>query len=437
MSRSATEEPNTVEAPRPETAPAKEPPRREPARSWIRRHPMALAAFLVFLVLALIGGLWAWRYYSARESTDDARIDGHIAPVSARVGGHVLEILVEENDTVAAGQVLARVDSRDYRIAVERAAADLAAQEATAAAARTQIPIASTSSSSSLSAARGAVAEAQAGVAASGESIANARARAVQAEANLRAAMSERDRRARDLERYKLLIARDEISRQQYDAAVSAAQAAEAQVDAAKAGVAQANAGVEVAQSQLRQAEARVTQAQSGVAAAGTGPQQVAASRAQASTEEATARVRRAAVDQARLNLDYTIVRSPVAGIVGRRSVQLGQNVQPGQPLFSIVDTSNLWVTAMFKETQLARMRPGLPATVKVDAFGGAELRGKVDSIGAATGATFSVLPPENASGNFVKVVQRVPVKIVFEPNQSLLLRIRPGMSVGPTVLLQ
>jgi membrane fusion protein (multidrug efflux system) len=142
-------------------------------------------------------------------------------------------------------------------------------------------------------------------------------------------------------------------------------------------------------------------------------------------------------LEQAKLNLEYTVVKAPVAGIVGRRSAQLGQIVQPGQPLFSIVDTSDLWVTAMFKETQLGNIRPGLPAVVKVDAFGGAELRGKVDSIGAATGATFSLLPPENASGNFVKVVQRVPVKIVFDPNQTLAARVRPGMSVVATVLLR
>ena len=142
-------------------------------------------------------------------------------------------------------------------------------------------------------------------------------------------------------------------------------------------------------------------------------------------------------MDQARLNLDYTVIRAPVKGIVGRRSVQLGQNVQPGQPLFSIVEVSDLWVTAMFKETQLAHMRPGQPVTVEVDAFGGEEMRGHVDSIGAATGATFSVLPSENASGNYVKVVQRIPVKIVLEPNQELQSRLRPGMSVVPTVLLK
>jgi membrane fusion protein (multidrug efflux system) len=201
--------------------------------------------------------------------------------------------------------------------------------------------------------------------------------------------------------------------------------------------VAQAKAGVDVAESQRRQAEARVSQARSNVSAAQTGPQQIAVSRAQTNTQQAIAGVRRAAVEQARLNLEYTVIRAPVKGIVGRRTVQLGQNVQPGQPLFSIVEINDLWVTALFKETQLAHMRPGQPATIEVDAFGGEEIRGHVDSIGAATGATFSVLPSENASGNYVKVVQRIPVKILFEPNQQQLQsRLRPGMSVVPTVLL-
>lgn len=409
--------------------------RRERARSWFREHPIATLAILIFVVLLAAGGMWAWSYYSVRESTDDARVDAHVAPVSARVGGHVVEVLVDENQQVQAGQVLARIDDRDYRIALQRAEADLAAQQATARAARTQVPIASTSSTSEVAGAGAGVAEAQAGVAAAREGIANARARLTAAEAAVRQAVAGRDRAVRDLERYKALIAKDEIPRQQYDAAVAAAQAAQAQVDNAQANVAQARAGIDVAEAQERQMQARVTQAQSNVSAAGTGPQRVAVSRAQANTQEAVAGVRQAAVDQARLNLEYTVVKAPVSGLVGRRNVQLGQNVQPGQPLFSIVDLSDIWVTAMFKETQLANMRPGQPVTVEVDAFGGRELRGHVDSIGAATGGTFSLLPSENASGNFVKVVQRIPVKIVFEPNQELVARLRPGMSVVPTVL--
>ena len=428
-------EQNSDDAPATTPPPAK--PRRERARPWFREHPLAIVGAVVFLLLLIAGGMWAWSYYSVRESTDDARIDGHVAPVSARVAGNIIGILVEENDAVEAGQVLARVDDRDYRIALQRAESDLAAQNAAATAAQTQIPIASSSTASTLTSAQAAEVEVQAGVAAANENIQNARARMVAAEANLRAAVASQDRTAKDLERYKALIAKDEIPRQQFDAAVSAANGAQAQVDSAQAAVAQAKAGIDLAESQKRQAEARVSQARSNVTAALTGPQQIAVSRAQANTQRAIADVRSAAVDQARLNLDYTVVRAPVKGIVGRRSVQIGQNVQPGQPLFSIVEVSDLWVTAMFKETQLAHMRPGQSVTVEIDAFGGEEMRGHVDSIGAATGATFSVLPSENASGNYVKVVQRIPVKIVLEPNQNLQRRLRPGMSVVPTVLLK
>lgn len=412
-------------------------PRREKARSWFRQHPIATTVLLVLLILLAIAGVWIWSYYSVRESTDDARIDGHVAPVSARVGGNVIEVLVEENAVVTAGQILARIDDRDYRIALQKAESDLSAQQAAATAARRQVPIASASTSSGLTSAEAGQAEAQAGVAAAKQNIENARARALQVDANLRSAVAARDRAAKDLERYKLLIAKDEIPRQQYDTAVSAMQAAQAQVDSAQAAVSQAKSGVDVAESQQHQAEARVAQATSNVTAAKTGPEQVAASRARANEQQAVAGVRQATLDQAQLNLEYTVVRAPVAGIVGRRSVQLGQNVQPGQPLFSIVEIRNLWVTAMFKETQLEHMHPGQSVSIKVDAFGGEEMRGHIDSIGAATGGTFSLLPAENASGNYVKVVQRIPVKIVFEPNQKLQERVRPGMSVVPTVLLK
>ncbi len=440
MSSSTTPtEQNPADAPASTPPPPQEqaPARREKAQSWLRQHPLALVVLGLLLIASIAGGLWAWGYYSVRESTDDARVDGHIAPVSARVGGHVIEILVDENDRVQAGQIVARIDPRDYQVALERAQSDLAAQQASANAARTQIPIASTSTASGLTGAQSGVAEAQAGVAVAKQNIANAQARLLQAEANRRAAAAARDRTARDLQRYETLVAKDEISRQQYDTAVSAAQAAQAEVEAAEASVAQARAGIDVAQSQFNQAEARVSQARSNVSAAQTGPQQVAVSRAQANTQAAVVGVRQAAVDQAKLNLDYTVVRAPVSGLVGRRNVQIGQNVQPGQPLFSIVQVSDLWVTALFKETQLAHMKIGQAVSIEVDAFDGAELRGRIESIGAATGGTFSVLPSENASGNYVKVVQRLPVKIRFEPNQNLLDRLRPGMSVVPTVLLQ
>ena len=280
--------------------------------------------------------------------------------------------------------------------------------------------------------------EAQAGVAAANENIQNARARMVAAEANLRAAVASRDRTAKDLERYKALIAKDEIPRQQFDAAVTAckwcAGPGRERTGRGRAGESRNRCSGEPAAASRSSGIAGAVQCLSRVDGAAT-------DRGLTSTGEHAARQLpacvSAAVDQARLNLDYTVIRAPVKGIVGRRSVQIGQNVQPGQPLFSIVEVSDLWVTAMFKETQLAHMRPGQPVTVEVDAFGGEEMRGHVDSIGAATGATFSVLPSENASGNYVKVVQRIPVKIVFEPNQHLQGRLRPGMSVVPTVLLK
>src|SRR5436190_668729 len=233
-------------------------PRREKTRSWFREHPVAIVAVVLVLGLAVIGGLWAWNYYSARESTDDARIDGHIAPVSARVGGTVIEILVDENDTVQAQQIMARLDDRDYRIALQRAEADLAAQNAAARAARTQVPIASTSTTSGLSGAQSAELEAQAGVSAAAQAVRNAQARVTSAEANLRAAVANRDRAVKDVERYKSLVERDEISRQQFEAAVTTATAAQAEVESAQAAVAQARSGVAAAESQRRQAEARV-----------------------------------------------------------------------------------------------------------------------------------------------------------------------------------
>ncbi len=408
--------------------------RREGGRSWFREHPKAVWGIAAVLAIAAIGGLLAWLHYRGRESTDDARIDGHIAPVSARVGGYITEILVDENQIVSAGQVLARIDDSDYRVALNRARAEMTAQEAAASAARTQVPIAATQSASGLRTAQSGRAEAEAGVSAADAAIREAQARVAAAQANLRSTEASRDRALADEERYRRLVEKDEISRQQYDAAATTARSAQAAVQSAQAAVAQAQTGVAAAGSQRAQALAKVGQAEAQVASAATAPQQVAVSGAQARAQEANADVRRTAVEQARLNLEYTVIKAPIGGLVGRRSVQIGQNVQPGQALFSIVEITDLWVTALFKETQLKSMRPGQPAEIDIDAFGGARMRGHVDSIGAATGGTFSVLPPENASGNYVKVVQRVPVKIVFEPNQPLREKVRPGMSVTPTV---
>ena len=414
-------------------SPVEAPPARQ---SFFREHPRAILGIFLVLLVAAVGGFLLWRHYSVRESTDDAFIDSHIGAISARVGGHILSINVDQNQTVQAGTVLAQIDQRDYQVALQRALADLGAAQATLQAAQTNVPIARNNTSSQLAQARAAVDEAGAGVAVSERQVEAARARSNAAAAGLRESIANYQRASKDLGRYQELVQKDEISRQQYDTAVSAAAAAQAEVDNAKAREAEAQQAISVAESQVVASKSRVTQAASGVQAARTGPEQVAVSRAQAGSAEATVQLRRAAVEQARLNLEYTIIKAPFRAIVGRRNAEIGQNVQPGQPLFSLVNVDEVWVTANFKETQLAQMRPGQQVTISVDAYD-REVRGHVDSIGAATGATFSMLPPQNSTGNFVKVVQRVPVKIVLEKDQDPQHLLRPGMSVTPTVLIQ
>lgn len=384
-----------------------EPPsRRQRARSYFQQHPAARWLLLLLVMGVIVCLVRVWRYYSVRESTDDAQIDGYIYPVSARVSGTAIKVNFDDNTYVEKGTVLAELDPTDYQVALQRAQADLADAEATAAAARTNVPITHTGTSSQLSMAQAAVATAQK------EELA-ARARVADVEAKYKKAAS-------DLRRMQQLIGKDEISQQQYDAAVAAEQAAKATVDAERANVA-------AAQSRVVQAEASARSAQ-------TGPQQVAVMRSRAGAAEAAVQHAQAAVAQAQLNLQYTTIRAPVSGIVSQRNAEVGQTVQAGQPLFGIVDLENLWVTADFKETQLKNMRPGQPARVQVDAYG-RTYSGHVDSLGGATGARFSLLPPENATGNYVKVVQRIPVKIVFDKGQDPQHQLRPGMSVVPTVL--
>ena len=382
-----------------------QPSRQQRARSYFHQHPRAKWLVLLLVLIIIAAVVWVWHYYSVRESTDDAQIDGYIYPVSARVSGTATQVNFDNNMYVDKGAVLVQLDPTDYQLVLQRAQAELADAEANLVAARTGVPISRTGTSSQLSAAQAAVATAQKDELA-------ARARVVDAEAKYKKAAS-------DLRRMQQLIAKDEISQQQYDAAVSIEQAAKATVDAERANVAAA--------------QSRVAQAEANLRAAQTAPQQVAVTRARADSAEAAVARARAAVSQAQLNLQYTNIRAPVSGIVSQRNVEPGQVIQAGQPLFGVVDLDHIWVTANFKETQLKNMRPNQPAKIKVDAYG-QTYSGHVDSIGGATGARFSLLPPENATGNYVKVVQRVPVKIVFDKGQDPQHLLRPGMSVVPTV---
>ena len=377
------------------------------ARSYFQDHPRARFVIFAVVILALVGAFIAWRYYSVRETTDDAQIDGHIVNVSSRVSGTVVKVNVDDNQFVNAGDVIVQLDPKDYQVAIDRAKAELADAQASSRAASIGVPITATGSSS-------AVATAQANVAASNQEVAMANARKAEAQANYTKVSA-------DLQRFQQLVAKDEISRQQYDAQVAAEQAAKATLDAA-------NAAISTAQSHVVQAEANLRSAR-------TAPEQIQVQQAKAGSAQASAQKSQSTLEQAQLNLQYTTVRAPFAGIVSKRTVEPGQVVQAGQPLIAIVNLDDLWVTANYKETQLKKMQPGQKAKCSVDAYG-SDLECRVDSIGGATGARFSLLPPENATGNYVKVVQRVPVKLVFEPGSDPQHKLRPGMSVVPTVML-
>jgi membrane fusion protein, multidrug efflux system len=385
--------------------PEDEPNRVERTRGFLSRHK---GLVLLFLAVVAVAGYFVWQYYSVRESTDDAQIDAHIVPVGARVGGTVTQVMVNDNEYVEAGKVLVQLDPTDYQVALAKARADLADAEAGARAAQTGVPIANASTRSQLAGA---------------EATLNASQRQVEAaNAQLRQAQANWTKANADLQRMKALVQKDEISRQQYDAAVAAEEAT--------------RAGVETARAQVAAAEGHVAEAQAGVAGARTGPQQVQVTEARTGSAQASVERYRAAVKQAELNLEYATIKAPQAGIVSKRNVEVGQVIQPGQPVVALVALDDIWVTANFKETQLKKMRVGDEAKIHVDAYD-RDFKAHVDSIGGATGARFSLLPPENATGNYVKVVQRVPVKLVFEPGQDPQHQLRPGMSAEPTVMLK
>ena len=380
--------------------------RPERKRSFFQRNPAARWILFVVLIVIVIGGIMVWRYYAVRESTDDAQIDGHLTPLSARVSGIVTQVNVDDNQQVKAGDILVQLDPKDYEVALQRAQGDLQDAIATAQGAKTSVPITTISTGGSLETAR-------ANVAAAKKDVEAATARVNEAKANY-------DNVAKDLERARMLVQKDEISRQQYDAAVAGEQAAKASVDAAQA--------------QLSAAESHVIQAQASVQTALTAPQQVQVSRTKLGSAEALVQVRQAQVNQAQLSLGYTSVRSPANGVVSNKTVEVGQVVSPGQPLASLIDIDNVWVTANFKEDQLRKMKVGQAVKIHVDAFD-KDYDGCVDSFAGASGARFSLLPPENATGNYVKVVQRLPVKIVFVKGEDPQHMLRPGLSVVPTVL--
>ena len=386
-----------------------------------RRNRRRNLIILLVLVVVVIAGLFLWRYLSSYESTDDAQADVHLYPVSSRISGYVVKVSVGDNQWVEKGDVLVEIDPTDYQVALARAQANLANSEATARSLNITVPITSVNTSSQLRFTASGIEDASAAVAAAERQLSATHAQLEAAQAN--------DVKAQDdLHRYKLLVDKREVSQQIYDQALAAAKASSATVAAAQATESAAQQFVQQAHSRLAQATANHQYAQ-------TGPQQVSSTRARVQAAIADVEEKRALVEQAKLNLQYTRIIAPISGEVNK-TVVVGLNVQEGQQLLTVVPLDEVWVTANFKETQLKHMQVGQKAEIHVDSSG-RTMRGHVDSIAGATGPLFSLLPPENATGNYVKIVQRVPVKIVLEAGENRDRRLRPGMNVVPKVYLR
>ena len=344
----------------------------EPKTPSKRRFVLPIVGVLV--LIALIWVYKQWSYGRSHESTDDAAVDGHLIPVLAKVSGYVQKVTVQDNSQVGADSLLVQIDPTEYQVRLAQADADLAAAVATAGSG-------------------GATGQAQAQVATAASQHASLDAQIQAARANAQKAHS-------DLERYRQLVTQQIVSKQQLDAAEAAATAADANVAALERQAAGAGAGVENAQAGVRLADARLKAA-------------------------------RAARDNAALQLGYTQVRVPAPGIVSRKQVEVGQLVSAGQPLLTIVADTGVFVTANMKETQLADICVGQPVAIDVDTYGGASAQGVVESVAAATGSKFALLPPDNATGNFTKVVQRIPVRIRITKDLGADRPLRPGMSVN------
>jgi membrane fusion protein (multidrug efflux system) len=373
------------------------------------------------LVLLIVGGIFLWHYLSAFESTEDAQVDVHLYPVSARISGYVQKVNVEDNQWVEQGYTLVEIDPKDNEVALARAQASLENADAAAQSLNIDVPVSSVDASSQLKFTSSDIRNAQAAIESAEKEAAAAHARVLEAQA-------ENVKAQDDVTRYRLLLAQDEIPKQVYDHAFAEAATDVAAVTAAEASEASALQAVQEAQSRLIEAEARNEDAKAG-------PQRVESTRAKATAAVADIRQRRAALEQAELNLGYTKIFAPVAGEVTKKVV-VGLNVEPGEQLLTVVPLDQVWITANFKETQLKHMRVGQKAEVELDS-NGRTYHGHVDSIAGATGPIFSLLPPENATGNYVKIVQRVPVKIVLEPGENRDHALRPGMNVEAKVYLR
>jgi membrane fusion protein (multidrug efflux system) len=378
---------------------------------------------LILGVVVLVGALSFLLYSSTYESTDDAQVDGHLNGVTSRIDGVIKAVYVEENQNIQAGQLVAEMDSRDYEVALEQAQAQYLKAQANLRAENPNIPIIQSSSRTNISTSQSEVLNAEAALAGAERDQAAALSRLQETEANNARAQS-------DVGRYKSLVEKEEVSKSQYDQVVATAKALAASVDSARSSGEAAQKIVEQRRAQLDQARSRLQQANVDA------PNQIAISKATLQSHEADVQGMKAEVDRAQLDLSYCKIISPVAGVVSKRTVDVGEHVSKGQRLVTVADLSDLWVTANFKESQLRKMHTQQSVRISVDAFG-QDFDGYIEAMPGATGSITSLLPPENATGNYVKVVQRLPVRIRFKPGQPGLERLRPGMSVVPKVWLK
>jgi membrane fusion protein (multidrug efflux system) len=386
-----------------------------------RRKTLLFAAIVAVIILLGAGGFYL--YSRTYESTDDAEVDGHLNGISARIDGDVKTVFVEENQTVKAGDVLVELDPRDYQVAVEQAQAQLLKAQADVRAENPNLPITQSNSQTTVSTSQSGVANAEAALAAAERDQLAAQSHVLEVEANNAKAQA-------DLARYKTLVEKNEVSRSDYDQVVSASKSYAASVDSARASAEAAQKVVDQRRAQLEMSRSMMESARVNA------PNQVAISRANLQSKQADVQAMQATLDRAQLDLSYCKIVAPVAGVVTKRTVESGEHVSKGQRLITLADLSDLWVTANFKESQLKKMRPGQPVTISVDAFD-QDFDGTIEAMPGSTGSVTSLLPPENATGNYVKVVQRLPVRIRFNSGQQGLDRLRPGMSVVPKVWLK
>jgi membrane fusion protein, multidrug efflux system len=403
-----------------------------------RRRRTIRFILLAILVIAAIVAIPVYAYYSVRESTDDAQVDGHIVPISARINGTILSVLVNDNQAVQAGQDLVRLDPADYQVALAQAEAQLASAQANISESTVNVPLTTITTSTQIRTSSSQVQESQAAVASAQQGVDAARAKINAANANLAGRRSDLVKTEKDLARFKDLVEKDEISKQDYDAAVAAERASAAAVDSATAEATASRHALDQAIAELGQTKARlITSMAQQRQSQESSPKQRQVSEARYKQAQAQTRQAEANLNQARLNLGYALLKAPVDGVVSRKTAEPGMQVSIGQQIMALVPLDDVWVTANFKETQLRKMRVGQRVEIEVDTYGSShKYNGHIDSLAAASGSRFSLLPPENATGNYVKVVQRVPVKIRLEPGENREHLLLPGMSVTPTVLL-